>query len=204
MTTIYLLAEEVMRLLKGNPVISGRFKIEDVKLLVQHNANQLLKSDYFTLTLPNGETIPQNCMVYTYDNVPVTTYKTTKSKCTLPAIPISLPRNMGVLHISRTDKIDEPFIPIPTSMYGIIKPITLLGETSGIISYEVVGSDVIFNANLPGLNVNSVYMRLVGVDITSLSDNDILPLTSDLAGQVITNVYNILVQTPAADRVTTD
>jgi hypothetical protein len=199
MTTKYKIAEQVQRLLNGNPVVSGRFNLHEIKLLVAQVANQLLKADHFSVNMPEGDTIPTNCMVYTYDNVPVTTYKTTFSKATLPSIPIGLPRNMGVLHVSKIDAIEEPFIPIPTSMYGIIKPQDLLGELSGLIGYEVVGKDIIFTKNLPGMSVNSVYIRLVGVDLSTVSDYETLPLTADLEGQIVTQVYNILVQTPSGE-----
>ena len=195
-TTKYKIAEQVQRLLMSNPSISGRFELNEIKILVGQVANQILKADYFGVNLPEGDTIPQNCMVYTYDNVAVTTYKTSLSRATLPSIPISLPRNMGVLHVSKTNAIDEPFIPIPTSMYGIVKPQDLLGDLSGLISYEVVGKDIIFNTNLPGQSVNAVYIRLVGVDINTVTDYEILPLTADMEAQVITQVFNILVQTP--------
>jgi hypothetical protein len=199
MTTKYKIAEQVQRLLNGNPVISGRFNLNEIKVLVAQVANQLLKADHFSVNMPEGDTIPTNCMVYTYDNVPVTTYKTTLSKATLPSIPIGLPRNMGVLHVSKIDAIEEPFVPIPTSMYGIIKPQDLLGELSGLIGYEVVGKDIIFTKNLPGMSVSSVYIRLVGVDLNTVSDYETLPLTADLEAQVVTQVYNILVQTPSGE-----
>lgn len=199
MTTKYKIAEQIQRLLNGNPVVSGRFNLHEIKLLVAQVANQVLKADHFAVNMPEGDTVPTNCMVYTYDNVPVTTYKTTLSKATLPSIPIGLPRNMGVLHVSKIDAIEEPFVPIPTSMYGIIKPQDLLGELSGLIGYEVVGKDIIFTKNLPGMSVNAVYIRLVGVDMSTVSDYETLPLTADLEGQIITQVYNILVQTPAGN-----
>ncbi len=201
-TTKYRLAEQIQRLLKGNPVISGRVHINEIKLLVEQVANGLLKSDYFSALLPEGDTVPNNCMVFTYDNIPVTTYKTTLSKATLPSIPISLPRNMGVLHVAKTDDINSPFIPIPTSTYGVIKPQVLLGDLSGLIGYEVVGKDIIFTKNLPGMNVNSVYMRLVGVDLSQLGDNDLMPVSSDMEAQIVDSVYKLLVQAPPADRGT--
>ena len=107
---------------------------------------------------------------------------------------------MGVLHVSKTDAIDEPFVPIPASLYGIIKPQELLGDLSGLIGYEVFGKDIVFTKNLPGLGVNNVFIRLVGVDLSQLTDYDILPLSSDMEAQVVTQVYNILVQTPPVDR----
>jgi hypothetical protein len=187
-------------MLKGNPIISARVHINDIKLLIEQVSNQLLKTDYFQVNMPEGDTIPNNCMIYSYDQIPVTTYKTTKSKCTLPSIPISLPRNMGVLHVSKTDAIDEPFVPIPSSLYGIVKPQDLLGDMSGLIGYEVIGKDIIFTKNLPGLSINSVFIRLVGMDMSQVTDYDILPLSSDMEAQVVQTVYNILVQTPPADK----
>lgn len=199
-TTKFKIAEQIQRLLKGNPTISSRVHKNDIKLLIEQVANQLLKADFFSVNMPEGDTLPSNCMIFTYDNVPVTVYKTTKSKATLPSIPISLPRNMGVLHVSKTDAIDEPFVPIPTSMYGIIKPQDLLGDLSGLIGYEIVGRDIIFTKNLPGLSINNVFIRLVGVDLSQLTDYDLLPLSADMEAQVVQQVYNILVQAPPADR----
>lgn len=200
MTTKKKIAEQVQRLLKGNPIISARIHINDIKLLVEQTSNQLLKADHFAVNVPEGDTIPNNCMIFTYDNVPVTTYKTTKSKATLPNIPISLPRNMGVLHVSKTDAIDEPFVPIPSSLYGIVKPQDLLGDLSGLIGYEVIGKDVVFTKNLPGLSINNVLIRLVGLDLSQLSDYDPLPLSSDMEAEVVSSVYNLLVNTPPADK----
>lgn len=198
-TTKYKIAEQVQRLLKGNPVISGRVHIKEIMILIEQVANQALKADHFSVNMPEGDTIPNNCMVFTYDNVPVTTYKG-KSKATLPSIPISLPRNVGVLHVSKTDAIDEPFIPIPSGMYGIVKPQDLLGDLSGLIGYEVFGKDIVFTQNLPGMNVNSVFVRLVGVNLSQLTDHELLPISADMEAAIVTQVYKIFVQTPPADR----
>jgi hypothetical protein len=202
-TTIYSISEQIMRMLKGNPVISGRVHMNDVKRLVVQVGNQLLKTDHFQANMPAGDTVPNNCMVYSYDNVPVTTYKTSKSRAILPSIPISLPRNMGVLHVSKTDDIDCPFIPIPTSLYGVIKPQALIGDLSGNIGYEVAGKEIIFTKNLPALSINNVYIRLVGADLAVLSDYDVFPLSADMEAQAIQMVYNMLVQVPPADRAET-
>lgn len=202
-TTKRRIGEQVQRILRGNPVISARVHINDIMLLVEQVANQLLKADHFSVNMPAGETVPNNCMVFSYDTVPVQAYKTTKSKSKLPSIPISLPRNMGVLHISKVDAIDEPFVPIPTSMYGVVKPQEMLGDLSNLIGYEVVGSDVIYTKNLVTMGITTVYMRLVGVDMSTLTDYDILPLSADMEAQTVQMVYNMLVQAPPADRAQT-
>lgn len=199
-TTKYRIAEQVQRMLKGNPVISGRVHINDIKLLIEQVANKLLKADHFQVNMPEGDTVPNNCMIFTYDAVPVTSYKTGLSKASLPSIPISLPRNVGVLHISKVDDINNPFIPIPTSTYGVIKPQSLLGGLSGLIGYEVIGRDVVFTKDLPGLGINSVYMRLVGVNVNQLADTDLLPLSADMEADIVDTVFKMLVQVPTADK----
>lgn len=204
MTTKFKIAEQIQRLISGNPEIQSRVQRNDVKLLIEQVANQLLKTEFFGVNMADGDTVPPNCMIYTYESVPVTTYKTTKSKCTLPSMPINLPRNMGVYHISKTDAIDEPFIPIPSGLYGIVKPQTLLGELSGLIGYEVFGKEVVFTTNLPGQNVNNVFIRLVGVDLNNVTDYEMLPISSDMESQIVQAVYNILVQTPPADQSIND
>ena len=204
MTTKFKIAEQIQRLIAGNPVISSRVQKNDVKLLIEQVANQLLKTEFFQVNMADGDTIPPNCMIYTYESVPVTVYKTTKSKATLPSMPINLPRNMGVFHISKTDAIDEPFIPIPSGLYGIVKPQVLLGELSGLIGYEVFGKDVVFTKNLPGLGINNVFIRLVGVDLNTVTDYETLPISSDMEAMIVQTVYNILVQTPPADKITND
>jgi hypothetical protein len=204
MTTKFKIAEQIQRLISGNPVVSSRVQRNDVKLLIEQVANQLLKTEFFQVNMADGDTIPPNCMIYTYESVPVTVYKTTKSKAVLPSMPINLPKNMGVFHVSRTDAIDEPFIPIPSGLYGIVKPQVLLGELSGLIGYEVFGKDVVFTKNLPGLGINNVFIRLVGVDLNTVTDYETLPISSDMEAMIVQTVYNILVQTPPADKITND
>ncbi len=195
MTTKYKIAEQVIRLLDGNQDINTRVHLNDIKLLIEQACNQILKADYFQTSLPEGDVVPNNAMIFTYDNVPVTSYKG-KSKCSLPAFPINLPRNLGVLHVSKTDAIDEPFIPIPASLYGVVKPQALLGDLSGLIGYEVVGRDVIVTKDLTTIPISNVFMRLVGVDLAQLTDYDPLPLSSDMELTVVTQVYNMVSNLP--------
>lgn len=198
-TTKKKLSEQILRLYQGNPTASSRVVEADVRLLVEQVANQVLKADYFQVNLPEGDTVPNNTMIFTYDNIPVSVYKNV-SKATLPSIPISLPRNLGVFHVSRTDDISNPFIPIPSGLYGVIKPQVLLGDLSGLIGYEVMGKDIIFTKDLTGLGINSVLIRLVGIDISQLSEWDILPVSADQEASIVSNVYKMLVTLPESER----
>jgi hypothetical protein len=46
-------------------------------------------------------------------------------------------------------------------------------------------------------------MRLVGANLSLLTDYDILPVSADMEAQIVQMVYNMLVQAPAADRAQT-
>jgi hypothetical protein len=106
---------------------------------------------------------------------------------------------MGVLHVSKTDDINNTFVPIPSSTVGILNPLTLLGTE--LIGYEVVGKDIIFTKNLPALSVSNVYIRLVGVDLSQLSDFDVLPISSDQEAGIVDAIYKMLITVPQTDRV---
>ncbi len=169
-------------------------------LLIGQVCNKALKADHFSVNMPEGDTIPNNCMIIPFDNIAVETYKTTKSRAVLPFIPVSLPRNVGVLHVAKSTDIDNGFVPIPTAMWGIINPQELFGELSELIGYEVKGKYVEFTQDLPGLGITEVYMLLVGVDFTTLSIYDPIPLSADMEIDVVKEVYNILIGAPPSDR----
>ena len=200
-TTKKKISEQILRLLKGNPTASSIPHENDIRLLVEQVANRVLKADYFQVNLPEGDTVPNNTMVFSYDNIPVVVYKTKYSKASLPAIPISLPKNMGVLHVSSSTEINNPFVPIPTSTYGIVSPVALLGELSGLIGYEVVGKDLIFTKDITAMGVDAVYVRLVGIDLSKLSEYDLLPISADQEAIIVDTIYKMLITDPPKDRV---
>lgn len=205
MITKYLLAEQIHRMLGQNIGASQRVHINEIKILVGQVANQVLKIDQFKVNMPEGDTIPNNCVLYTYTDIPVVTYNG-KAKSDLPFIPVSLPKNMGVYQVIPWDSvngrynIDCPYIPIPAGMYGILKPLQLIGDLSGNSGYEVFGSEVVYTTDISA-TVSKVMMRLVGVDCATLGDYDIMPLSADMQAQVVDTVYKMFVQHPEKERV---
>jgi hypothetical protein len=205
MTTIFQISEQIQRMLGQNIGASARVHINEIKLLVSQVSSQVLKIDHLKVNMPEGDTIPNNCVIYTFTNVAVTT-NGGKSKSTLPYIPMSLPRNMGVFQIipvttvSSVDTIgwETPLIPIPASMYGIVKPLSVLGSNVG---YEVFGSDVYYTADMTTKNISKVIMRLVGVAIDAIDDYTILPLSADAQAQVIETVFKLLAGEAPKDRI---
>lgn len=188
-TTVYLLAEQaLLRLKDGNPDAATTVEMPDLKLAVCQAINQLYKMEQFNVNLPGGETIPNGCMIATYDNVAVTSYKNV-SKSTLPAVPIGLLRNMGVFHISRTNDINNPFIPLQSGQMAMLGGERLLSDLLGQSGYEVYGNEVIYNTDLTAASVTSVFMRLIVADPSSYGDYDVVPVPAEHEGTIVQMVY---------------
>lgn len=99
-TSKYVLAEQVMNLLKGGDAsASTSVKMPVIIKTLEQLINGSLKVDYFSTHLPAGETIPGDLVLATYENIPVEKYKGTFSRAKLPAQPISLPKGMGVFFV---------------------------------------------------------------------------------------------------------
>lgn len=205
MVTIYSISEQIQRLLGQNTGGSARVHINEIKLLVSQVASSVIKGDQLSVNMPNGDTIPNNCVLYTFENIPVTTANG-KSKAKLPYIPVSLPNNMGVFQVmpmklvsgTQYTQWESQYVPIPASMYGVVSPLNVLGTNVG---YEVFGSDVYFTADLSAKGVSYVSMRLVGVALDSIDDYTILPLSADIQANVIDTVFKILMAEPPKDRI---
>ena len=98
--TKYMLSEQVMNLLQGGDASAATpIEMPVIQKMVEHIININLKGDYFTTQLAVGETIPDGLMLATYEKIAVVPYKKNFSRAKLPAIPISLPRNMGYYFI---------------------------------------------------------------------------------------------------------
>ena len=118
MSTRYSIAEQVLLQLKaGYPKQASAIKLDEIMVYCGQVINTLLKQDHITVNLPSGETIPNGVFLTAYDGLVPVPFKGV-SKITLPATPVSLPRNMGVYLVCRS---------IPTGMVTLGTPI--LGAT---------------------------------------------------------------------------
>jgi len=92
--------EQVMnRLNGGNSSAPSRTQPAYVMKLIEQVINRKLKLTHFNTQMAAGETIPDGCMIATYEKVPVERYQGNRARAFLPAIPISLPRNMGIFAV---------------------------------------------------------------------------------------------------------
>ena len=107
------LVEQVQALLAGgSPSAGAKYERRMIESFLQAAINKKLKSEYFNVTLPGGETIPESLMLASYDAVKVQKYKGL-SRAKLPAMPISLRRGMGVYFVGPSvmdNNLDTPIL----------------------------------------------------------------------------------------------
>lgn len=200
-STKYRIAEQVVRLLNGGNIpAAAKVKIPEVKIVVEQVLNKLLKMEYLNLNIPSFEMIPNGASVATYEDIVIEQYGT-RSKSTLPAMPLRLPRGIGVYQIFDPANPDCPFIPLEMGQLGLLKSQPLLNDLLGQVGYEWYGMDIIYSTDLTQPDPITVTMRLVVLDISQYSDYDILPIPSDMEYDVIQEVYKLFATEPIADKL---
>ncbi len=201
-TTKARLAEEILLLLSGGRIgVATKYHINEIKISVCQVANQLLKMEYFSTLTPLQEFIPNGAAIATYENNLVVPWSNT-SKTVLPAMPLRLPRNLGVYQVFAQSDYFTEFIPLQLGEASIIRSQGLVSQLSGYTGYEVSGLDVIFTQDLTTPNVPVyVTIRLVILDFTQYGDWDPLPLAPEQEWEIKQQVYKLYMNEQIPDKL---
>lgn len=196
MATLYSISEQVRSMLQGgDPPQAPKFEMEEVKRIVVQIINGLIKVQHLTDEMGGGETIPDGSVLAEYDNVAVESWKGV-SRATLPAMPVKLPLNMGIFHVSKTDDIFNGFIPFEPGQIQMIGEEPLISDILGQIGYEPMGKYIIFNKDIttndPDNKIDEVYMKLVVKDLSLYGDYEMLPIPGSMEAEVIMQTFQIL------------
>lgn len=194
MATKKQISDAILYRLAGGIPDSG-FPIDerDIWDALESKLNTLFKVTHFNQTLPSGETIPDNLMIATYDNISVTSSYSGKSKSTLPIVPISLPRGMGINEIkpilsqNTSDSnliLGNPFIPFMAGQDFLLKADSLLNDLMGQIGYTPSGKIVEYTKDITTFGITKVSMKLVVFDMSQYGVSDELPIPADFVGQL--------------------
>lgn len=184
-TTKKIISDQILYKLSGG-VPDASFPIDerDIWKSLEQKINSLFKIHQFDITLPNGETIPENSMIATYENIAVTSFGE-KSKSTLPITPISLPKNVGIFLIYDPNYPDVYFKPLQRGQGGLLRTDSLLNATLGLIAFEPKNNVVIYNIDITLLGISKVTMELCVLDMAQYGINDVLPVPADYETQLI-------------------
>lgn len=201
-TTKYKISETVLRRLSGGNIkLATKVTIPEIAIAVEQLANKALKMEYLQTNLPTGNVIPNGASIATYENVLVTQYKNV-SQSTLPAMPIKLPRGIGVWQIFRPDDVNNQFIIIDNTAEFLIIGQPVLSELSGCIAATQYGDKVQYTRDLTTPNVDTfVTIRLIVLDISQYGDWDILPIPPDMEADIVNQAYNMFVAEPVANKL---
>ena len=198
-TTKYLLAEQVqMRLEGGYPDIAQAVQRPDLYKAIEQKINAMYKMSQFSINLPSGGTIPDNMALATYEDIEVTRTSNERCKCTLPVMPISLPRNAGINEIrpvlnlvdSGDRMLGNPLIPMQAGQNFLLQADKLLNNLLGQWSYEVNGKTIIINKDITVFGITTVDMKLVVFDMNEYSETDVLPIPADSQEQIVKELVN--------------
>lgn len=201
-TTKYKLAEACVRILNGGEIpVASKVKILEAKVAVEQVLNKMLKMEYLNLNIPTAELIPNGASVATYEGIAVTQYGTTRSKSVLPAMPLKLPRGIGVYQIFDPANMDCPFIPLEMGQVGLLTTQPLINNLLGQVGYEWYGTDIIYTTDLTLPTPIEVTIRLVVLDMNQYSDYDILPVPADMEWDVIQEVVKLYSAEPVGDKL---
>lgn len=202
MTTKYKIAEQVLLRLKGGrPDMATTVDIRDIMVAVGQEVNAMIGAQYYKTTLPSGETIPDGLVLATYENVSVTAWKTI-SRSLLPAMPVSLPRNVGIFAVSSPTNPHDVFIPAQAGQIAMVKSQRLISDFGGVVAYEPYGPYIEYDTNITiaPKNITNVMMRLVVKDAELLNETDPLPIPADYEAVIVQNLFERYMKQGEADK----
>ncbi len=200
-TTKHKIAEQVLELLKGGkPMAASSVSMREVEENIGQVINSMLKMEQLTINFPSGDTIPAGVMLASYEDVPVYKYQNVAA-ADLPAIPISLPRNMGIYHVGPMNDVHCEYIPVQSGQLSIIKKEGLVNELLGDTCYEPYNTKVVFKTDIYTAGITTLFMRLAVLDISQYSDFDILPIPSSMEDDVAKSVFKTMGAQIPTDRI---
>lgn len=197
MTTKQILSEQIQRLYarfldKDNP--SDVIDIREVKLLVNQSLNKVLKLQVAESFKAGMIDVPK-CNLMQYSNAAVVQDSAnSRAYVTLPAIPLTLPMDMGIWSVTPNSGAMTPYIPIPAQDMLVFQG-TNLSYLEGKIGYYVQGKRIYFTKDITLVangSVSGVTVNLLVSDFSQLTDNEMLPISPEVESTIIDDVLQTI------------
>jgi hypothetical protein len=191
--TKYKLAEQVRKLwVGGSPATAVNLSMTEIYEGINQIVNAMLKAEHFTVNGQMGETIPNGSIITEY-RLRVENCGINKSRVMLPAMPVKLPRNMGIFQVMGEDTEGFPdpnqvFIPCQMGEGNMLRSQRpILSDLGGQGSYEPRGIQLTFNKDLTasGSDPVYVYVNLVLMDISAYTEYEALPILPEMEDEII-------------------
>jgi hypothetical protein len=184
-----LLSDQVLfRLYGGFPDVAAPVQQEDIWLAIDQLINNTFRLQQFNSNLPSGETIPDGLSIATYTDITVTSTNG-KAKATLPIIPISLPKNIGIYDVRTAESLPPSvyleFIPLVRGQYQLLSTDKLLNNLLGQVGYTPSNGYITFTQDITLYGVTKVDMDLVVFDMSLYSQTDPLPIPASMEADIV-------------------
>lgn len=200
------LTDQILRLYTGgNPSDDKEISRADVDLLVGQVINQILKKEYVASNISQGEMFPPHTLVTTYKTEVKADSAVLHPYATLPVMPISLPRNMGVwrvVAIPNNDNDDPPavntgseLIPIQSGQYSAISTQEQTKYLENQVGYWSEGNKIFFTRDVlndKDFEFDKVFISLLVIDPTVLGEFDYLAIPAEHEDSIIKECLTIL------------
>ena len=196
MTTKNILSEQIQRIYarfidKEN--LSDVIDTREINLIMNQSINKVLKlqvADSFKAGLVD---VPK-CNLLEYTCAVTADAGNNRSYITLPAIPLTLPMDMGIWSIAPATGAMTPYIPIPAQDVLVFQGANL-SYLEGKIGYYLQGKRVYFTKNITltaNGTVTSVVVNLLVMDFSQIGDNDVLPISPEVESAIIDDVLQTI------------
>lgn len=193
------LAEQIQRIYarySDKENIDRSLDSREIYLLIEQAMNRVLKAQTFERFTDGYINIPE-CQLTVYSDVLVLG-GTALSYVPLPAIPLSLPMDMGIWKVCPAGKPYETYIPISSQDWSVMGVAYTNGtQTDGIntsyleqqIGYYIDNKRIYFTKNIDNTRVD---IYLLVNDFTQVGDLDLLPLSAEYELDVMQEVFRML------------
>jgi len=196
MTTKNILSEQIQRIYSrfiDKENLSDVIDTREINLIMNQSINKVLKlqvADSFKAGLVD---VPK-CNLLEYTCAVTAEAGNNRSYITLPAIPLTLPMDMGIWSIAAATGAMTPYIPIPAQDVLVFQGANL-SYLEGKIGYYLQGKKVYFTKNITlaaNGTVTSVVVNLLVMDFSQIGDNDVLPISPEVESAIIDDVLQTI------------
>jgi hypothetical protein len=196
MTTKNILAEQIQRLYarfidKDNA--SDVIDLREVMMLLVQSINKVLKLQV-SESFKAGQVDVPKCNLLEYTCAVTAESGNNRSYITLPAIPLTLPLDMGIWSIAASNAALTPYIPIPAQDIIVFQG-TNVSALEQQIGYYIQGKRIYFTKDITlsaNGSITSVKVNLFVSDFSQIGDNDLLPISPEVESIVIEDVLNAI------------
>jgi hypothetical protein len=200
MITKNKLSEQIQRIYarfvdKDNP--SDVIDLREIKLIVEQSINKVLKIQVADSFKAGMYDVPR-CNLIQYTCAVTSEPSNSRAFINLPAIPLTLPMDMGIWSIAASAAALTPYIPIPAQdvlVFGTIANGTNLSYLEGQVGYYVQGKKIYFTKDITTVgngSITSVVVNLLVMDFSQIGDNELFPISPEVESTIIEDVLTTI------------